>query len=975
MGKIDERWSRRLVTVVAGPGFGKTSLLASALARAAGDPTTPGRDIWVCCEPADIAADHLLEGLATAMGLRPPIDAARLCEAVWAEAPRSVCLVFDDVHEVPRASASGEVLQQLVDDLPANGHVVLSSRDPVPVATARLATSDQLTRIREADLVFDDEEMRAFAEGRRVDIAVLTHTGGWPALAELAASAGEDLMAEYLWEEVLTRIGPERSLLLARLAVAGGGDDRLATAIAGQPIAVADIVAAIPLVQRTADGVAALHPLWGPPLLRLLTPSEADETRRAAAQAHRDAGRMDAAVELFVETADWDAVLAVMRDGVLQVRLPPDLARWHHALPEDRLGAPVAVLAAAIESRSRNAASALPQLARATAAFRAAGDIDGEVTALHHEGIARWWANDFTGLFELIGRTSELAAAGSRRAEALDAIGRALVFHALGDSAGVFSALDRLGDDVPEGWTHAVAWLESVAHRRNGDLDDADEPLDRAEPSATKPRDVEFEVARLRTGWLRGDVDHVVTRLAAIASTYESTDRFQFVETSLELAAKVGVLGDVAVAHGALDAVGPLGPESGVVARVLHLIARVATAVNAGDEDSAAVMLRASADSLPGRPECWYWRDRAAVALPYVLLPEVREGWAAEPRGRAHEVAFPLAPALVAAREADLGPVGRLAWPSAGIIRANLPSAWAVELAVAAHVAGNPPPHDLLRAIGAPARPALDRIEAGATGRATQRAARELSDELPVTPSSRIRIGVLGPLALWRDGLPLEHEHLRRRRVRELLCTLVARRQVRREELADELWPDLDDPGRNLRTTLSYLQQALEPDRAASAPPYFVRAEGPWLTLVDDEHLAVDAWELVSHLDAADGAERAGRPATALETYRQALPLWRGEPYTDVAEGMWVHAERARLVTRYTTAAVRAGELLLAAGDPMAARDAAEHAIAADPAADPAYRLLARTHDAEGNPAAAARALESGRAALDALGLRSPGRD
>ena len=448
-----------------------------------------------------------------------------------------------------------------------------------------------------------------------------------------------------------------------------------------------------------------------------------------------------------------------------------------------------------------------------------------------------------------------------------------------------------------------------------------------------------------------------MSRLGAISAAYETTDRFQFAETSLELAAKAAVLGDVAVAGDVLDAVGPLGPDAGAVARVLHLIARVSIAVSFGDEETAASILRDSPDSLPGRAESWYWRDRAAVALPYVLLPEMRDAWAAEPRGRAHELAFPLAPALVAARDGDLGPAGRLAWPSAGIVRAYLPAHWAVELAVGGLAAGNPPPPGLLREVGSPARPALKRIEAKAGSPAVRRVAHELLEQLPLSPSSRVRIGVIGPVALWRDGAPVEHEHLRRRRVRELLCVLVARRQVRREELADQLWPDLDDPGRNLRTTLNYLQQALEPERPATAPPYFVRSEGPWLTLVDDEHLSVDTWELESHLEAADRAERAGHPAEALDAYREALPLWRGEPYSDVADGMWVHAERARLVTRYTRAALRAGELFLAAGDSIAARDAAERALAVDPIEDAAYRLLARTHEFEGNVAAAARAL------------------
>ncbi|MDQ3601749.1 MAG: hypothetical protein M3408_10985, partial [Actinomycetota bacterium] len=61
-------------------------------------------------------------------------------------------------------------------------------------------------------------------------------------------------------------------------------------------------------------------------------------------------------------------------------------------------------------------------------------------------------------------------------------------------------------------------------------------------------------------------------------------------------------------------------------------------------------------------------------------------------------------------------------------------------------------------------------------------------------------------------------------------------------------------------------------------------------------------------------------------------------PYAD-----WAEPERTRLRTRYTAAAVRAGELLLAAGAPANARRAAERAITADTIAENAYQLLART--------------------------------
>jgi ATP/maltotriose-dependent transcriptional regulator MalT len=65
------RWERRLVTIVAGPGFGKTALLAAALADHASDPDR--RDVWLCCEPPDESEERLVAGLAQAAAL--PADA------------------------------------------------------------------------------------------------------------------------------------------------------------------------------------------------------------------------------------------------------------------------------------------------------------------------------------------------------------------------------------------------------------------------------------------------------------------------------------------------------------------------------------------------------------------------------------------------------------------------------------------------------------------------------------------------------------------------------------------------------------------------------------------------------------------------------------------------------------------------------------------------------------------------------------
>ena len=447
LARIDERWTHRLVIVVAGPGFGKTSLVAAAMAAAQGDATR--RDAWLCCEPADLDPDRLLEGIAVALAVRGAPTLERMCDEVWADAPNEVCLVIDDVHQLPPEGESAHVLRRLVDDLPANGHLVLISRDSVPVPTARLAASGQLIRVQEADLLFTPDELAELARVRGVDQAVLASSTGWPALAELAASAGQDLVAAYLWEEVLAGIGTDRAAGLARLAVAGSADDAVLTAIEGVDTKVDDAVAGVPLVRRAVDGTVSLHPLWGPPLSRILSEAEANRVRRAAAAVHRAAGREEAAVELLVEASAWPEVLEVMRDEALKTSPMPGLARWYRDLPAGHRHAAPARFAAAMDARNRSPLASLPLFEAAAESFRADGDVDGEVAAILQEGIVRWWANDIVGIFGRLDRVQELAALGSRAAAGVDALAQAALSHIVGDSAGVFDALAAAASPSP----------------------------------------------------------------------------------------------------------------------------------------------------------------------------------------------------------------------------------------------------------------------------------------------------------------------------------------------------------------------------------------------------------------------------------------------------------------------------------------------------------------------------------------------
>ncbi|MEO5901593.1 MAG: BTAD domain-containing putative transcriptional regulator, partial [Ilumatobacteraceae bacterium] len=981
MARLDDRWTSRLVTVVAGAGFGKTSLLVDAITSnvaASGSVSRASlcvrRDVWLTCEPADTSAASLLRGLRAACDLRPQGTLASLCAWVWSQAPDEVCFVLDDVHEIEPRSSGMDLIRQLQVELPLNGHLVAASREPVAVPAARLAAHGQLVRISEAELLFDDGELDEFARSRGITADLCASSGGWPALAELLANAGEDLVFDYLWEEVLARVGRRRAECIALFHAVGGGDDDIALAISDGELTVRPLLAGLPLVARTGGHGAVLHPLWGPPLRDVAAAQAVDQARLRAADVHRRGGRSTRAIELQLDAEAWDEAMATMREVALDRAFsaaPDDFGRWYSALPARRRSDPVARLAAGLDERSRDPVRSSASFAAAAAGFATIGDVDGETATIAHEGIVRWWANDVVGILTLLGRVQELADRGSAPAIALMSVGTAAVAQVVGDAPGVLAALRNVDARISPSWLPAVRWLRSVAHRQRGDLAASYAELDLvgAESDVDAERN-QFDLARWRTDWLAGDVERVCQSLGRLADRYRvSGELFFYVQVMSERAAHEAWLGRSTEAVALLDSTNDdAAALPGSLQHVLRTIARAAVAIERGDESAATSIIAAEASTTLRGPDRWYWRDRAALALECVLLdaPPATD----DPAGAAHVHGVHLAASLRAARRGDHSLISSLQWPQAGVVRAQLPHRWMVELCAAGVAAGNPPPQELIERFGPEVREVAARLASSATDPRTRSAASSAHAAMPAAPARPLTISLLGPLELRLGDVIVDHPHLRRRRVRQLLSTLVVRRQLRREVLAAYLWPDHPAPAHNLRVTLAYLQQLLQPHRPAVAPPYFVRSDGEWLRLVDTDLISVDLWELERHLDAGERADRDGDPAQTIEHITAALPLWRGDPLDELPDTDWAMAERARLVSRYADAAVRAGELQLAAGKPAEASRSAGHAVVADPCNEAAHQLMIRSRLVSGDRAGARRALADCAAALATLDLR-----
>ena len=204
----------RLTLVSAPAGFGKTTLLAAWLAGAADAEVGTRRIAWVSLDEADTGATAFWSYVLTALERAAPgagaeglalLEAGQPVETVLATVlnelsvlPDDVDLVLDDYH-----LAEGPEIQPgmafLLEHLPPQVHLVISTRADPALPLARLRARGELTEVRAADLRFTHEEATAYladATGLELDAhdveALEARTEGWIASLQLAAISLRD---------------------------------------------------------------------------------------------------------------------------------------------------------------------------------------------------------------------------------------------------------------------------------------------------------------------------------------------------------------------------------------------------------------------------------------------------------------------------------------------------------------------------------------------------------------------------------------------------------------------------------------------------------------------------------------------------------------------------------------------------------------------------------------------------------------
>ncbi|GII52307.1 regulatory protein AfsR [Planotetraspora thailandica] len=163
--------------------------------------------------------------------------------------------------------------------------------------------------------------------------------------------------------------------------------------------------------------------------------------------------------------------------------------------------------------------------------------------------------------------------------------------------------------------------------------------------------------------------------------------------------------------------------------------------------------------------------------------------------------------------------------------------------------------------------------------------------------ASGLRFAVLGPVLAWRDGDELD---LGTPLQRSIIAMLLLRegRAATPAEMIDAVWGE-DAPPRALgalRTYVSRLRTALEPDRSPRTRPELLTSVGRGYALRLDP-VRLDLGVFQQETAAAEAARRSGDVFRAAELLRGALALWSGEPLAG-AVGPYAEQQRDRLIER-----------------------------------------------------------------------------
>ena len=361
--------SRPVVSLVAPPGYGKTTLLS----QWSGQSERPFA--WVSVDERDNNPGILLMDIARALDAIEPID-ERVFDLLAVPATAAsggvldalnsalesmtspVVLVLDGVHALfaPECRA---VVSVLADRVRGGSRLALASRSQPPVRVAPLRAAGRIIELGPKDLALSHGESASVLREAGISVGedevaeLHRRTEGWPAglyLATLylreeggagtavASFGGDDrLVSEYVESEFLARVSGRQRDFLTRTSVLERLCAPLCEAVLGRPgsaDALAEVVQSNILLTPLDDRCEwyRYHHLFRDMLLadlERLDPDLMPVLRRRAAQWCLRNGLREEALEYFIAAGDVDAAACLVESlGVQACRQGRSVPVW-----------------------------------------------------------------------------------------------------------------------------------------------------------------------------------------------------------------------------------------------------------------------------------------------------------------------------------------------------------------------------------------------------------------------------------------------------------------------------------------------------------------------------------------------------------------------------------------------------------------------------------------------------------------------
>jgi ATP/maltotriose-dependent transcriptional regulator MalT/DNA-binding SARP family transcriptional activator len=952
----------RVLSIVGGPGYGKTVLAARLHAA------WEGPKLWYSLDPsdADIAifathVDAMIRGLEGARAfdgdawrLSSPREVGSQFAESLADVMPSPLVVFDDVH-VLDGSRALPALVEFVERAARVGVTFVLCGRTMPVPLHAFAAGGALATVSAADLAFDDREATAYlertaetpnaagltrlvrrAEGWPAGLALIARTAsarGGPAPETLSAHDDETrgLLFEYLATEVLEGLHDRERRFFLETSILEELEAELCDDVLelGDSSAVLASFAARGLfIARRGDDAYTAHQLFREflrhNLERTYPPEAVSGLHRRAARALAERGDHPGAVAHLIAAGDADQAAAALERSALAMYdsgLASRVATFLERIGDARIEAsPTLLIALGRVHQSRgdwDRALAAQERAIALARTRREFDAVAEAVRLCAPMLAS--RGELERLLNLLEETLKLQPKLSETSTTslLMTLGAVyLDFDRFDDALEVFKrimpSVVARGDLAIQGM---VLHNTAAANMRRGDPYAAVAMYERA---LKVKRSAGLRVSSLLTmsnliyaQRVLGDFDEAERLTARMLEDARDVGNANLVAFAFENEGALKLArGDIAAAAAAFrEALSACDPSEVVVLPDIYAgLARCA--VNSGNYAEADEFCAKAISIHRGTG-----KRRQAIAA--VLFARAECAY--------HRGEFTTS--LNLAREAiALGGDGAdsvleatISLEAAALLVDMTPKlgASAAEAdALASRAATNAVAlvHQrdyrfLLRTKAA----AFERL-AGSLRR-WHVGAGLLSEPDVAKPAATLRIEMLGGLRVAIGGESLPADAWKRRKARDIFAYLVSLRgrSVARSRLVDLYWPETDADGAhdNLRVTISSIRKAVGD---------IVKFEENGYRFVAPPHTVVDIELFDQYVESARVAAARGDAVEARRAYVAATDLYRGEFLEGMEDGGWQWRERER---------VRAACL------------EALRWLAQDPAGEPAARRLA----------------------------------